>query len=159
MACFIFFLFKRILNSFRTFISEDHRFPFFFSKVLFILFYFVWESYLHVCVHIMCMSGALGGQKKDALELEWQRWLWTITWVPGTEPRSSVRAISALSCCSISPVPRRNLGFLLLLFLFVLFSVFYKKHSQCFWWNIHFSFWFHQLPKECQHDCGQTLSD
>lgn len=59
-----------------------------------------------MCECIMHMSDACRSQKRvsDPLELELQ-WIQATMCVLGSEPWSSVRAVSALRCSNISPAP------------------------------------------------------
>lgn len=90
-----------------------------FFKYKIILFYMC--ECLSACMSgTMCISGVHGGQKKllDSLELELQ--LESTIWMLRTEPRSSLRAASALNHWAISLVPvSQILGFFVCLFVLV----------------------------------------
>ena len=53
---------------------------------------------IYVCVHVLCILGAHGGEKRT-LNPSWSyRPLWAVVWVVATESGFPIRIACALSC-------------------------------------------------------------
>ena len=66
----------------------------------------VLPTYMPVYSAYMCVLDAHGGQNE--CQSPCNRSLWAVTWVLGTEPRSSEKIASALNFCDISSAPSKE---------------------------------------------------